>query len=57
MAFSEMNRIQKDHFIDFCLSMGWKVQELNESRLKIYFSRSRAVICHTAAELYNFCNA
>lgn len=57
MAFIDMDRKQKNNFINFCTSNGWKVQELNESRMKIYFSRNRAVVCRTAAELYSFCNA
>ena len=57
MAFIDMDRKQKNNFINYCLSRGWKVQELSESRLKIYFSRNRAVVCRTAAELYMLCNA
>lgn len=56
MAFSEMNRVQKNNFINYCLSMGWKVQELTESRLKIYFSRNRAAVCRTTTELYSLCS-
>ena len=57
MAFIDMNRIQKNNFINFCTSNGWKVQELTESRMKIYFSRNRAAVCRSTSELYSLCNA